>query len=203
MELVLASRNPHKTKEFRELLRAAFNVIDLNLFAEVRMPEETAETFEGNAILKAATVSKDRQLQDRHLLVIADDSGLAVDALGGAPGIYSARYAGENANDAENVEKLLRELRARNVAAEKRSAHFRCVIALAQSGKVLGTFAGAVEGCIVDLPRGRNGFGYDPVFQPNGFGQTFAEMPPESKNKISHRAKAITALHEALREIGN
>src|SRR5437588_532860 len=191
MDLVLASRNPHKTKEFRELLCAAFNVIDLNLFAEVRMPEETAETFEGNAILKAATVSKDRQLQDRHLLVIADDSGLEVDALGGAPGIYSARYAGESANDAENVDKLLRELSTKHIAPDHRSARFRCVIALAQNGKLLGTFEGVAEGNIADATRGTGGFGYDPVFQPDGFEQTFAEMGPELKNKISHRAKAI------------
>jgi XTP/dITP diphosphohydrolase len=162
------------------------------------MPNETGHTFADNAVLKAVTVSKDRQLRDR--LVIADDSGLEVEALGGAPGIYSARYAGERATDRENVEKLLNELCARN---GNRSARFCCVIALVRNGKLLRTVEGAVEGEIVDLPRGANGFGYDPVFQPNGFEQTFAEMAPELKNKISHRAKAIATLREALREIEN
>jgi XTP/dITP diphosphohydrolase len=157
---------------------------------------ETGQSFQQNAILKSLSVSK--ELSE---LVIADDSGLEVDALGGAPGIYSARYAGENASDAENVGKLLRELRGRNIAGEKQSTRFRCVIALAQKEKVLGTFEGVVEGNIVDPPRGDGGFGYDPVFQPDGFAETFAEMAPELKNKISHRAKAIAALREALRDI--
>jgi XTP/dITP diphosphohydrolase len=135
--------------------------------------------------------------------VVADDSGLEVDALDRAPGIYSARYAGKNASDTENVEKLLQELRVLNVADEKRSARFRCVIALARSGKLLDTFEGVVEGNIVDSPRGTSGFGYDPVFQPTGFEQTFAEMPSELKNKISHRAQAIAALREGLRDIAN
>jgi XTP/dITP diphosphohydrolase len=134
-------------------------------------------------------------------LVIADDSGLEVDALGGAPGIFSARYAGENAGDVPNVNKLLRELRKRNIATEKRSARFRCVIALAQNGKLLGVFEGFVEGKIVDPPRGSGGFGYDPIFEPKGFDQTFAEMAPEMKNKISHRGKAIAALREAFSDV--
>jgi len=195
MELLLATRNPYKTREFRELLGRGFNVKDLSLFPEIALPEEIGRTFAENATLKAVAASQDRQS-----LVIADDSGLEVDALGGAPGIYSARYAGGNASDRNNVEKLLGELRART---EKRSARFRCVIALAQNGKVLGTFEGVVEGRIVDPPRGAGGFGYDPVFQPGGFEQTFAEMVAELKNKISHRAKAIAALTEALREIRN
>src|SRR3989440_3060611 len=186
MDLVLATRNPHKTKEFRELLGIEFKLIDLSDFPEIVMPKETGRTFAENATLKARRVSQHRQS-----LIVADDSGLEVDVLGGAPGIYSARYAGENAHNAENVDKLLSELRARNIAVEERSARFRCVIALAQNGKVLGTFEGAAEGHVVDLPRGQYGFGYDPVFQPNGLGQTFAEMPAEIKNKISHRAKAI------------
>jgi XTP/dITP diphosphohydrolase len=193
VDLILATRNAHKSREFRELLQ--FQIEDLTSFPRLQIPEETGSTFEQNAIVKAATVSK---AVDR--LAVADDSGLEVDALGGAPGIYSARYAGENASDRNNVEKLLGELRARN---EKPSARFRCVIALARNGRLLGTFEGAVDGKIVDLPRGTNGFGYDPVFQPNGFAQTFAEMPPSLKNKISHRAKAIAALREALRELEN
>lgn len=198
MDLLLATHNAHKTREFRELLGHNFEVIDLSSFPEIAIPEETGRTFEENATLKAIAAS-----QHRHLLVVADDSGLEVDALDREPGIYSARYAGKNASDAENVEKFLWELRARNVAGEKRSARFRCVIVLARSGKVLGIFEGVVEGNVVDLPRGTGGFGYDPIFQPTGFEQTFAEMPPELKNKISHRAQAIAALRAGLRDIAN
>jgi len=198
MDLLLATGNQHKSHEFRELLGHDFEVIDLSSFPEITIPEETGRTFEENATLKAIAASRDRRL-----LVVADDSGLEVDALGGAPGVYSARYAGENASDADNVGKLLRELSAQSVAAEKRSARFRCVIALAQNGKLLGAFEGVVEGSIVDPPRGTGGFGYDPVFQPNGFDQTFGEMSPESKNKISHRGKAIATLREALRDIAD
>jgi XTP/dITP diphosphohydrolase len=195
MELLLATRNQRKTREVAQLLGDEFQIIDLAGVAIGKI-EETGNSFAENATLKAIAVSKGRELR-----VIADDSGLEVEALGGAPGIYSARYAGENASDTDNVDKLLRELR--NVPDEKRSARFRCVIALAQNGTVLGTFEGVVEGTIVDLPRGTNGFGYDPVFQPSGFAQTFAEMPASLKNKISHRAKAIAALREALRKIDN
>ena len=198
MDLLLATRNPNKTREFRELLGQAFGVIDLGSFPEIATPEEAGRTSEENAILKAIAASK--QLPS---LVIADDSGLEVDALGGAPGVFSARYAGENAGDVSNVDKLLRELRKQNIATEKRSARFRCVIALAQNGKLLGVFEGFVEGKIVDPPRGSAGFGYDPIFEPKGFDQTFAEITPESKNKISHRGQAIAALRKALREIEN
>jgi XTP/dITP diphosphohydrolase len=196
MDLLLATRNPNKTREFHELLGRAFDVSDLSSFPEIAIPEETGRTFEDNATLKAIAASK--KLPS---LVIADDSGLEVDALGGAPGIFSARYAGENAGDVPNVNKLLRELRKRNIATEKRSAQFRCVIALAQNAKLLGVFEGFVEGKIVDPPRGSGGFGYDPIFEPKGFEQTFAEMAPELKNKISHRAKAIAALREGIGDI--
>ena len=195
MDLLLATRNAHKTREFRQLLGAQFGVKDLISFPEIGIVDETGHTFAENAILKAVTVSK--QLPG---VVMADDSGLEVDALGCAPGIYSARYAGESASDRNNIDKLLGELRARN---ENRPARFRCVIALARNGKLLGTFEGVVEGKIVDLARGTNGFGYDPVFQPNGFRETFAEMASELKNKISHRAKAVAALREALCELEN
>ena len=199
MDLVLATQNPHKTREFRELLGPAIQVTDLTSAREIKIAEETGTTFAENAILKAASVSQDRHLQGRS--VVADDSGLEVDALGGAPGIYSARYAGEKANDERNIEKLLSGLRERKVPLEKRTARFRCVIALAEKGKLLGTFEGIVEGMIVDPPRGKNGFGYDPIFQPVGFEKTFAEMPAELKNKISHRGKAIAALSKALEEL--
>ena len=194
MELVLATRNSHKTREFRELLGNEFDLRDLSALQEIRMPAENGSTFEQNAILKAIHISKQMDV-----LVIADDSGLEVDALGGAPGIFSARYAGEAASDAENVEKLLHELKN----AARRSARFRCVIALACAGEVLGTFEGAVEGKIVEFPRGNAGFGYDPVFQPAGFDPTFGEMAAGLKNKISHRSKAVAILQAALREMEN
>jgi XTP/dITP diphosphohydrolase len=198
MDLLLATHNAHKTREIQRILGANFAVRDLSKHPEISKPLENGKTFEENAIFKAIATS--RKLPS---LVIADDSGLKVDVLDGAPGIYSARYAGNSASDIENVDKLLAELRARNVASEKRSARFRCVIALAQNGNVLGLFEGVVEGNIVDPPRGSGGFGYDSVFQPTGFKQTFAEMPPELKNKISHRAQAIAALREGLRDIAN
>jgi len=191
MNLVLATRNPHKTREFRELLGAGFEINDLGATLNLTIPEETGTTFEENAILKAVSVS--RAVDD---LVIADDSGLEVDALDGAPGIYSARYAGETADDAANVDKLLRGLGN----ASNRSARFRCVITLACAGNVLGTVEGVVEGTIVDQPRGTGGFGYDPVFRPTGLDETFAEMAPELKNRISHRGKAAAALREKLRD---
>ena len=206
MDLLLATRNPHKLREFRELLGHGFEVTGLSSFPEIAIPEETGRTFADNAILKAVGTSRcDVRTAPRAVptFVIADDSGLEIDGLDGAPGIYSARYAGENASDAKNVDKLLRELRARNIADEKRSAQFRCVIALAQNGKLLGVFEGTVEGNIVDPPRGASGFGYDPVFQPKEFKQTFAEMPPELKNKISHRAQVIAALREGIRDIAD
>jgi XTP/dITP diphosphohydrolase len=192
MKLLLATHNSHKTREFRELLGKEFPIDDLNSLPKIKVAEETGATFVENATLKAVSVSK-----HQNSFTIADDSGLEVDALGGAPGIYSARYAGEKASDQENVTKLLRELKA----ATSRSARFCCIIALARAGKLLGTFEGTVEGVIVDHPRGTNGFGYDPVFEPNGFEQTFAEMASGLKNEISHRAKAIAALREGLRKI--
>ena len=196
--LLLAAGNANKTREFRELLGKDFDVYDLSFFDEMAIPKESGRTFEENAILKAVAASQDRRVQDRHLLIVADDSGLEVAALGGAPGIFSARYAGEHASDKENIDKLLSELARRNVPLDQRSARFRCVIALAREGKLLGKFEGIVKGSIVDLPRGSRGFGYDPIFVPNGFEQTFAELPAEVKNRISHRAEAIRALAAKL-----
>jgi len=196
--LLLATRNANKTREFRELLGEDFDVHDLSFFDEMAIPKESGRTFEENAILKAVAASQDRRVQDRHLLVVADDSGLEVDALGGAPGILSARYAGETASDKENIEKLLSELARRNAPLDQRSARFRCIIALAREGKLLGKFEGIVEGSIVDLPRGSLGFGYDPIFVPNGFDKTFGELPIELKNRISHRARAIRAFRAGL-----
>jgi XTP/dITP diphosphohydrolase len=195
VRLLLATRNAHKTREFAEILGKDFEVSDLSSVRDAPEIKETGGSFKENAILKALAVSRTK---DRHLLVVADDSGLEVDALKGAPGIYSARYAGENVSDQANVDKLLRELSRQNLPASKRTARFRCVTALARAGKLLGTFEGLVEGAIADLARGRNGFGYDPIFVPEGFDRTFAELPAEIKNKISHRGKAIASLREGL-----
>ena len=189
-QFLLATRNPHKTREFAEILGEAFDIRDLADAPELPVIEETGLTFEANAILKAVETSKHSQG-----LVVADDSGLEVDALNGAPGVYSARYAGEDATDAENVAKLLAAL---NSAPGPRSARFCCVLALVREGTVLGTFHGLVEGTITSAPRGNSGFGYDPVFQPEGFDQTFAELDPAEKNRISHRARAIQSLRRAL-----
>src|ERR1044071_5032967 len=153
-EVILATHNAHKTREFRELLGKHFDVRDLSVVPEIKLPEETGRTFEENARLKALAVS-----QARNVLVLADDSGLEVDALGGAPGILSARYAGANAGDRDNIEKLLRELaRADADNISQRAARFRCVLALARAGKILDIFSGVVEGAIVDPPRGSSGF---------------------------------------------
>ena len=191
--LIVATRNAHKTREIQEILGCEFEVRDLSNHPEVPETPESGKTFEKNATLKAIAVS--RKLAG---LVIADDSGLEVDALGGAPGIFSARYAGENANDKQNIDKLLRELTHTGTESSQCSARFRCLLALAHNGHLLETFEGNIEGKIVDRPRGGRGFGYDPIFLPDGFGQTFAELPVETKNQISHRAKAIAGLREAL-----
>jgi XTP/dITP diphosphohydrolase len=189
--LIVATRNAHKTREIRRILGADFAVSDLSAYPEAPETVETGKTFEENAVLKATTAS--RQLPG---LVVADDSGLEVDALGGAPGIYSARYAGQNATDKQNIDKLLAELA--RIERAKRSARFCCVIALAREGKLLGTFEGVVEGMIVDSPRGRGGFGYDPVFMPTEFGKTFGQLSPTEKDQVSHRARALEKLRVRL-----
>jgi XTP/dITP diphosphohydrolase len=193
-QLLLATRNAHKTREFSEILGGDFVVRDLSEELNAPVIEETGSTFAENAILKAVGISKRFPG-----LVVADDSGLEVDALDGAPGVFSARYAGPRATDAENIARLLSELRA--VSKERpAAARFRCVLALARDGDVLGTFEGALEGAIVDSPRGTSGFGYDPVFQPSGFTKTFAELSAAEKNQISHRARAIRLLRVKLAE---
>lgn len=191
-QLLLATRNAHKTREFAEILGPEFIVRDLSAEAETPVVEETGQTFAENAILKAVAISK--MLPG---LVVADDSGLEVDVLNGAPGIFSARYAGPDATDQSNIARLISELwQARS--SPPYTARFRCVLALAQDGKLIDTFQGVVEGTVTDLPRGAKGFGYDPVFQPAGLTQTFGELGPEAKNKLSHRARAIQLLREAL-----
>jgi len=186
MDLLLATRNQHKTREFAQLLGPNFTLRDLTSEHDLPEIQETGRTFEENAVIKAIAISKIFP----HEMVIADDSGLEVDALNGAPGIFSARYGGKNASDLRNVEKLLRELQG----ATERSARFCCVIALAKNGELITTLAGEVAGTITKSPRGENGFGYDPIFIPEGFEETFAELPPETKNAISHRAKAVAEL---------
>jgi XTP/dITP diphosphohydrolase len=193
MQLILASRNAHKLREIERILGPRFVVGDLSSRDEVAEIDESGSSYEENAILKAVTVS--RQLPG---LIIADDSGLEVDALGGAPGIYSARYAGANASDKEKIAKLLSRLAKVDVQSDQRPARFRCVLAVARDGQVLATFEGVVEGKIAERPRGSHGFGYDPVFIPNGFKETFAELPEQVKNNISHRAKAIRKLQARL-----
>ena len=152
-QLLVATRNSHKTREFAEILGEEFEVRDLAAEAKTPVIEETGSTFAENAILKAVAISRRNAG-----LVVADDSGLEVDALQGAPGVYSARYAGPSAKDGENIARLLSELRQCQ-RPRPFAARFRCVLALARKGKVLGTFEGVIEGTVVDPPRGAGGFG--------------------------------------------
>lgn len=197
MQLIVATRNAHKTREIQSILGPQFEVNDLRAYPEIPQVSESGRTFEQNAKRKVVAVSKSIPG-----FVIADDSGLEVDALGGAPGIYSARYAGKNATDEDKIDKLLLELKRVSGTKGARRARFRCVIALARNGNVIGTFESIVEGTIADKARGSGGFGYDPIFIPEGFQQTFAELPAEVKNAMSHRAKAIRALSVKLRQLG-
>lgn len=179
--LVVATRNAHKVDEIRSIL-AGYEVCDLSAIEDPPVVEETGTTFLENATLKALAIS--RLTRD---LVLSDDSGLEVDALGGDPGVYSSRYAGEDGNDALNNRKLLQELD--RVAS--RGARFRCVMVLAQGGEVLADFSGAVEGAIQESLQGSGGFGYDPLFVPEGYQESFAELGEEVKNTLSHRARAL------------
>jgi XTP/dITP diphosphohydrolase len=193
MQLIVATRNAHKTREIEQILGSEWAVRDLTAHPEISEITESGTSFEENAKLKAIAVSK--KLPG---LVIADDSGLEVEALRGAPGIHSARYAGANASDKEKIAKLLSGLAKVDAKINQRCARFRCVVAVARGGQVLATFEGVVEGKIAEQPRGSEGFGYDPVFIPDGFKETFAELPEEVKNDISHRAKAIRELQANL-----
>lgn len=193
IDLLVATRNAHKTEEIQRILGSQFNVTDLAAHPEIPHIAESGTTFQENAILKAVAVSKRMPG-----FVIADDSGLEVEALRGAPGIYSARYAGMNATDQEKTHKLLEELARVRSAKNARRARFRCVLALACKGEILGIFEGIVEGQIADRPRGSHGFGYDPIFEPEGFQQTFGELAPAEKNQLSHRARALEKLRTFL-----
>jgi XTP/dITP diphosphohydrolase len=192
--LILATRNAHKAREFAAMLGGGYAISDLtSVAAELPPVEESGSTFEENARLKALAAS--RALPG---LVLADDSGLVVTALRGEPGIRSARYAGECASDGDNTTKVLAALRAIGAEGPARAARFVCAIVLAERGEVLGVFTGAVKGRIAPTPRGGSGFGYDPVFVPDGANRTFAELGEEEKNKVSHRARAIAQLRDYL-----
>ena len=186
MQLIVATRNTHKTREIEQILGSKLTVRDLTEHPEISEIMESGTSFEENAKLKAIAVSE--RLQG---LVVADDSGLEVDPLGGAPGVHSARYAGADASPEKKIARLLDELAKIDAKSDQWRARFRCVLAVARGGRILATFEGVVEGKIAERPRGSHGFGYDPIFIPDGFEQTFAELPEEVKSNISHRAKAI------------
>jgi XTP/dITP diphosphohydrolase len=192
IRLLLATSNPGKLREFRVLTSENPASVDISLdllpnFSQLPPFEESAPTFAENAAGKALHYSRYSDLP-----VLADDSGLAVDALGGAPGIHSARYAGPNASDTERVNKLIEALRASR--SPDRRARFVCVLALALQGQILAVTSDSVEGQILDEPRGISGFGYDPVFFLPALGATFAEISDEKKNAQSHRGKAFRKL---------
>jgi XTP/dITP diphosphohydrolase len=196
ISVFLASSNAGKLKELRALASTLRGGISLDLqllptFSSVPVFEEKASTFSENAAGKASYYSK---ISDSP--VIADDSGLVVDALGGAPGVHSARYAGPDASSAERNAKLLYEMRASG--SKDRRARFVCVIALALSGRIVAVLSDSVEGEILEHPRGTGGFGYDPVFFFPQAGKCFAEMSAEEKNHYSHRAKAFCKLADFL-----
>jgi len=185
MKLVVATRNKDKLKEIKTLLKGLpIKVISLNSFKDVPEVIEDGKTLEANARKKAIQVS-------RHLkkLAVADDSGLEVPVFGNRPGVYSARFSGKGATYSSNNKKVLRLLKGTPIS--KRTACFRCVIAVADKGKVVGIAEGRCRGRIGFEPKGRAGFGYDPIFVPNGHKKTFAEMGLKKKNRISHRGKAL------------
>ena len=182
--LLIATKNAHKTAEIAAMLGPGWDVSDLNAHPEIPAPEETGATFAENAAIKALAAS--RLFAG---LVLADDSGLEVDALGGAPGVRSARYAGPQATDADNRAKLLHALAS--FRGKERAARFRCALVLAEDGEPRATFDGTVEGVIINAGRGDGGFGYDALFVPHGHCETFAQLPAAVKNQLSHRARAM------------
>jgi len=189
--LVAATRNPDKLTEIRQILAGTgIEVRGAAEFEDVPEVEETGRTLEENALLKARAVYRATGLP-----TLADDTGLEVDALGGRPGVYSSRFAGETATYADNVRKLLRELES--VPPERRTARFRCVVAFVD-GRSTHVVEGTREGVILSEQRGSSGFGYDPVFFVPETGKTFAEMTPDEKNRISHRALALGKMKALL-----
>lgn len=189
MRLYCATTNPGKLREFRLALQDSFEVQALPGLASVPVCDESGATFEENAIQKARYYSRHC---DGHLFV--DDSGLEVHALEGAPGVYSARFAGPDASDEANNRLVLERMRG----VQDRTARFVCVVALAEGGRLVRTFRAAVEGLMTEAPRGENGFGYDPIFFYPPFGCTFGEAPLERKMEVSHRAQALRALRDYL-----
>jgi XTP/dITP diphosphohydrolase len=193
--LLLATSNLHKLEEFRaifsELPLKLLSLSDLQLAIDV---EETGTTFAENAEMKARTYA-----QASNILTLADDSGLEIDALGGAPGVRSARYLGSETSYEERFRVILEQLKGFPV--DQRTARFRCVIALAEPSATIHMVEGVVEGVIADRPRGTNGFGYDPIFYIPELGKTFAELAPEYKNRISHRARAAQSARKLLEDL--
>ncbi|NUM56862.1 MAG: RdgB/HAM1 family non-canonical purine NTP pyrophosphatase [Candidatus Hydrogenedentes bacterium] len=190
--LLIATGNAHKFGEIAVFLEnVPWQLMSLRDFPEFDAPEENGDSFEANALIKAQAYGA-----RFGVACVADDSGLVVDALGGAPGIYSARYAGNGCTDADNNEKLLHELR--DVADELRSARFVCCCVLAVPGEMPHMELGTIEGRIARAVSGKGGFGYDPLFIPNGYDRTFGALVPEVKASISHRARAFAKLREYL-----
>ncbi len=193
--ILLATTNPGKLREVKAVLgELPVRLVGLADFPDLPEPVEDAPTFEGNARIKALYYAG-----QTGVMALADDSGLEVDALDGAPGVYSARYAGVEAGDAGNNAKLIEALGG--VSQEGRTARFRCVVVLARPEKVLAVGSGAIDGVIIDEPRGANGFGYDPHFLVPSLGRTTAELPPEHKNRISHRGRALADILPHLRSL--
>lgn len=191
-KIIIATGNKGKAREFATLFSPlGYEVLTLHDLEGATDVEETGTTFEENAILKAEALC-----EQFHTMVIADDSGLMIDALDGRPGVYSARYAGEQKNDDDNIDKVLDELK--DVPDEKRTARFYCALAVAVPGQETITVSGTVEGRIASRRQGENGFGYDPVFYVPDLGKMMAELKPEEKNAISHRANALKKLKELL-----
>ncbi len=192
-QLILATRNAHKTEEIRHILGHRFEVLDVRSFPELPEIEETGTTFLENARLKALGISN--RIDG---WVLADDSGLEVDALGAAPGVWSSSFGGEEGNHQLNNERLMREMAGKT----DRNARFRCTLVLAKGGVEKGVFLGTVEGSIAVSPSGNGGFGYDPLFIPADHNATMADLGADVKSRLSHRAKAIQAFVREL-ETGN
>jgi len=186
IQLVIASRNIHKIREFRAILKklSHLDILSLLDFPDYEPPEETGKTFEENAILKATHAARVLSLW-----ALADDSGLVVPALQGAPGVFSARYAGENATDSENRKKLLLDMK--DVQDSHRQGYFECCIAIASKYGLQKSVRGICEGVISREAKGKHGFGYDPLFLKYDYNKTFAELEEDVKNRVSHRRKAI------------
>ncbi|KIL46245.1 XTP/dITP diphosphatase [Jeotgalibacillus campisalis] len=196
-KVLIATANKGKAKEFESLFAPlGFEVTTLLDYPEMEEVEETGETFKENAILKAEAASNQFKV-----MAIADDSGLLIDALNGDPGVYSARYAGKEKNDEENIKKVLRNLQG--IPAEKRTARFHCTLAVSVPGEKTLTVTGECEGMITTEKLGDGGFGYDPIFWIEDQSCTLAQMTREEKSAISHRGKALEKLKEVLPKIIN